>query len=385
MAKRWMPKLRTAALWSLAAILVVVSGAFVVAWSGLYNVAASEGHWAVTRAFLEFALRSSVRTHSLGITPPPLDDTDLVRLGAGHFDSGCTPCHGAPGAPRSPIVRQMLPAPPMLSEAVQHWRDRELFWIVQNGLKYTGMPAWVAPQRGDEIWAMVAFLRRLPELDAAAYRELAGGDRPQRPGSLAGLTDSRAQDAAVASCARCHGDADSAPASAYVPRLAGQSVGYLRMALRQYAEGARRSGIMQPIAARLGRDEIRRLAEHYSTSPPAGMDVPPMPPDRIERGRSIATGGVPAEGIPPCLACHGGSAREIFPRLAGQHAPYMVNQLKLWQRGLRDDSVTGAIMAVIARRLSLQQIEDVAAYFATLQNDAAHGGIRRDASQASTP
>jgi cytochrome c553 len=163
------------------------------------------------------------------------------------------------------------------------------------------------------------------------------------------------------------------------------SASYLGLALKQYAEGVRHSGIMQPIAARLGSDERHRLAQYYSRLPPAVSDIPSMPADAIERGRSIATAGVPAEDIPPCLACHGRSGRETFPRLAGQHAPYTVNQLKLWQQGLRDDSVTGAIMAPIARRLSPGQIEDVAAYFATLADDAGHTGISRDASRASTP
>jgi cytochrome c553 len=376
-----MPELRTAALWSLAAAAFVIAAGFVVAWSGVYSVAASEGHWAVTRAFLEFAMRSSVRTHSLGIEAPALADADLIRLGGAHFDSGCAPCHGAPGAPSSPIVRQMLPAPPMLSDAVQRWSPRELFWIVKNGLKYTGMPAWVAPHRDDEIWAIVAFLRHLPELDAAAYDAIVRADSPQRLSSLSGAEDSRT----IERCARCHGDGASAPSSAYVPKLTGLSAAYLKMALRQYAEGVRHSGIMQPIAVRLDGDEIHRLAQYYSRRPSVRIDVPSMPPDRITRGRSIATAGVPAEGIPPCLACHGRSAREVFPQLAGQQAPYIANQLKLWQRGLRDDSVTGAIMAPIARRLSSQQIQDVAAYFATLRDDAGRSGIRRDASQVSTP
>jgi cytochrome c553 len=384
MAERWTPGLRAAALWSVAAGVLVIVAGFLVAWSGVYSVAASEGHWAVTRSFLEFAMRSSVRTHSLGIASPHLDDTDLIRLGAGHFDSGCAPCHGAPGVPASPIARQMLPAPPLLSEAVRHWSPRELFWIVKNGLKYTGMPAWVAPHRDDEIWAVVAFLRRLPELDAAAYDAIVRADLPQRLGSLSGTEDSPTE-MAIASCARCHGDGASAPASAYVPRLAGMSAAYLRLAMKQYAAGVRHSGIMQPIAARLSSGEMHRLAQYYSRPSPVGSGIPSMPSDAIERGRSIATAGVPAEDVPPCLACHGRGGREIFPRLAGQQAPYIVNQLKLWQRGLRDDSVTGAIMAPIARRLSPRQIEDVAAYFATLPDDAGHSGIPRNASQASTP
>ena len=158
--------------------LVLLAGLFVA--SGLYNVAARTGHWEITRAFLEFALRRSVATHSLGTEVPPLDDRDLVALGAGHFASGCAPCHGAPDRPANPIVRQMLPQPPDLSHAAQNWRDRELFWIVRNGLKYTGMPAWAAPQRVDEVWSVVAFLRQLPAMTPGRYAEMTRGDPPGR-------------------------------------------------------------------------------------------------------------------------------------------------------------------------------------------------------------
>jgi len=79
---------------------------------------------------------------------------------------------------------------------------------------------------------------------------------------------------------------------------------------------------------------------------------------------------VPERGIPPCLVCHGAGAAAIFPRLAGQHAPYLAGQLRLWQRGLRAGSVTGAIMAPVAKRLEAAQIEDVAAYFASLPDNA---------------
>ena len=107
---------------------------------------------------------------------PALDNPDLVRLGAAHFHGGCAFCHGAPGIPVSPIARHMLPSPPDLATSMRPWKDEELFWIVQHGIKYTGMPGWVALERADEIWAVVAFLKRMPTLDC---RELQRA-RPRR-------------------------------------------------------------------------------------------------------------------------------------------------------------------------------------------------------------
>ena len=116
--------------------------------------------------FLAFGMRNSVELRAMAITPPPLDNPDLVRLGAGHFHGGCAFCHGAPGIPVSPIARHMLPSPPDLTTSMRPWTDEELFWIVQHGIKYTGMPGWVALEREDEIWAVVAFLKRMPSIDA---------------------------------------------------------------------------------------------------------------------------------------------------------------------------------------------------------------------------
>ena len=104
-----MPRLKTAIAWFAVGATALIAGAFLFAWSGLYSVAASRGHWAALDAILEFAMRSSVRTHALGIDVPDLDDPALVERGAGHFQGGCAPCHGAPGRVSSPIVHAMLP------------------------------------------------------------------------------------------------------------------------------------------------------------------------------------------------------------------------------------------------------------------------------------
>src|SRR3989337_1213280 len=106
-------------------------------------------------------MRKSVETHSSDIEVPPLDDPALARRGAGHYAASCAPCHGAPGVARSAVTKAMTPPPPYLPEQVPAWQDAELFWIVRHGVKFTGMPAWPALQRSDEVWAMVAFLRRL--------------------------------------------------------------------------------------------------------------------------------------------------------------------------------------------------------------------------------
>lgn len=361
----------------LGAVLLLLSLAGALfAWSGLYSVAASRGHWPVTDWILAFGMRQSVETHSIGLSAPPLDDPDLIRLGAGHFYGGCAYCHGAPGTPISPIARQMLPSPPELSKAAPHWSSAELFWIVKHGIKYTGMPSWVAIERDDEVWAVVAFLRRLPGLDAAQYRELALG--AVRIPAQSGRNIAAAESAydAVAACARCHGADEHGPISRLVPRLHGQSVAYLTQALQAYARGQRLSGIMQPVASALEPDEIGKVAAYYAGLTLRARDQQAESDQSVDAGRVLALRGVPETGIPPCVACHGQQALATYPRLAGQNAAYMIGQLRLWQRGADALSDHAAIMVPIARRLSEQQIKDVSAYFAALDPAVAHEAQR---------
>jgi cytochrome c553 len=362
----------------LAGLIAVAAAILLFAWSGLYSVAASRGHWTIVEWFLAFGMRRSVETHSLGLVAPALDNGDLVRLGAAHFHSGCAYCHGAPGTPISPVAKHMLPSPPELSQVVENWSPTELFWIVKHGIKYTGMPGWTALERDDEVWAVVAFLKRLPTLDAIAYRELALGpvSVPNQSGEQ--IATAQAPNDAVSACARCHGAATTGPMSRWVPILHGQSAEYLAMALRAYAAGQRRSGIMQPAAAALDPPEIPKVAAYY-----AGLQQPQRTPttavhaDNLEAGRILATTGMAHVGVPACATCHSEGALPAYPRLAGQSADYMIRQLRLWKRNVNVETDLAAIMAPIAQRLDDQQIEDVAAYFANLRQ----GGAQRERRQ----
>ncbi len=337
-------------------------------WSGVYSVAASRGHWAVMEWFLTFAMRNSVKTHAYGIEVPPLDNADLVTLGAGHFHSGCAFCHGAPDVRIGPIAQSMLPPPPDLATQMRPWRDRELFWIIKNGIKYTGMPAWAAQQRDDEVWALVAFLRRLPTLDATSYRALALGGLRIPPQSGRALATTESTSAATGACARCHGAERDGPDSGLVPILHGQPLEFLTTALEAYANRRRASGIMQPVAGDLARDEMDRVAGYYAglLPPPRPLDVLPAATAAISRGRALAEQGNPAARVPACIGCHAAQALRTYPRLAGQNTAYMANRLRLWKGGRAPGTDGEAIMAPIARALTDGQIDDISAYFASL-------------------
>ena len=353
-----------------ALALLAASGGVLVAWSGLYSVAASEGHWVIIDRFLRFGMMNSVETHAPDVEPPPFDDADLIRLGAAHYYAGCAYCHGAPGSSITPVAQHMLPAPPDLTSHVSLWTDQELFWLVKHGLKYTGMPGWPVQDRDDEVWAVVAFLRQMPDMTQQTYRGLALAEVEAEPQGGEEIARGSAPDA-VSACARCHGDETGPPKSELVPVLHGQPRDMLENALRDYLSGERSSGIMQTAASGLSSDEVAELAAYY-----AGLEPPRRTTDTAAlsgHGRELAESGDPARRIPACMSCHSESALPVYPRLAGQNARYIASRLKAWQAGQTDRTDTAAIMVPIARLLTDDDIAAVSDYFSSLPPAAGAG------------
>lgn len=366
---------KTLILWLAGIALAGAALGALVMVSGIVSVAASSGHWKITEWVLHFAMRRSVATHSLPVAAPDLDDPAMVLRGAGHYAAGCAPCHGGPGVERSPVAPAMTPPPPFLPPSIPTWENDELFWIVKHGVKFTAMPAWPTQARDDEVWSMVAFLRRLPELNPAAYRHLTMGPVAENAAPADGAADLRRLldpfGEALTNCARCHGVDGNGRGEGAFPRLAGQREDYLVRTLRAFASGERASGFMRVAAATLTDEQMRELARHFAEAPPRGAARQPEPsPSLVAEGRAIAFEGLPARGVPPCRACHGPAAGHptlaVYPRLAGQVEGYLAAQLELFRHGERGGTAFAPIMRVIAGRLTPEQARAAAAYYATL-------------------
>jgi cytochrome c553 len=245
---------------------------------------------------------------------------------------------------------------------VFQWSPRQLYWIVRNGQKYTGMPAWIAPGRADEVWPVVSFLTRMPDLDADAYREHAG-IADGRPALGLGLGGSRER---LDVCTRCHGAPGAAAPISIVPQLSSQSRAYLERALRDYADGRRPSGYMQLVAAMLDDEEMRALAAAYAETAAPRASAQAVPADLLRRGEAIAREGLPAKGVPACLACHVNARNPAFPQVLGLSAPYIEQQLRLFREGKRNATTYGPIMKAVASRLDDGDIAAVGAWLAAM-------------------
>jgi cytochrome c553 len=249
----------------------------------------------------------------------------------------------------------MVPNPPYLPEGLSGWKDAELFYVVKHGMKFTGMPAWPAQQRDDEVWAMVAFLRVFPDLNAEEYGQLAGR----------GSTESMAT-APRFNCRQCHGDDGLGRGENAFPRLAGQSSDYLFLTLQAFASGQRHSGIMEPISAELSPEEMRELADYFSKLPKPPSTLAPAQAEAFQRGREIAERGIPAQRVPSCIDCHGpglSSRNPNYPSHSGQYADYLVSQLELFKNRLRGGTDYAHLMEGVAANLNAQQMQDLAAYY----------------------
>ncbi|OAN76891.1 class I triheme cytochrome c [Sulfitobacter sp. EhC04] len=337
-------------LLTLAALAVcgVIATAAVVGF-GLYNVSARQGHLPGVGWVLHTTFKQSVRLRAPEAKEVPDDITspDRIKLGALHFQSACAFCHAAPGQPRSATALSMNPPPPHISEAVLQWEPQHMFWIVEQGVKMSGMPHWPADGRGDEIWSVVAYLNAVPDMTAQDQTALAGDG------------------SGAVRCSACHGE-EGKSVNTYVPRLDILTPDQITQALVQYRDGTRRSGIMQEAASGLSDAQIDRIAGRYGVAQVASAQAADAA-ETDHAGARLAMRGTDA--VPACTQCHGpGRAADapIAPVLAGQSRAYMESQLKLWRDGQRGGGVRAKLMTKAAQNLSDAEITTLADWFAGL-------------------
>jgi len=99
------------------------------------------------------------------LSNPVPDTPDAVKEGGEHFQHHCQICHGLDGHNTGvPFAsKSSPPVPDLASSSIQHYTDGQLKWIVQNGVRFSGMPAWQGILEEDEMWRVVLYLRHLPE------------------------------------------------------------------------------------------------------------------------------------------------------------------------------------------------------------------------------
>ena len=138
--------------------------------SGITNVSAENQDKGLVKWVLSTASDRSIERHAKGIDVPPLGDSAQVAMGFEHYQEMCVTCHGAPGVDRSEIGKGLNPHAPNLSKSTGDMSDAELYWVLKNGIKMTGMPSFGKTHSEEQLWAMVSFVKKLPEMTEEQYQ-----------------------------------------------------------------------------------------------------------------------------------------------------------------------------------------------------------------------
>lgn len=175
-----------------------------------------------------------------------------------------------------------------------------------------------------------------------------------------------AKGAAIATtvCVACHA-ADGNSVMPANPKLAGQHAEYLAKQLKNFKAGTRANPVMGPMAGTLSEDDVANLSAYFAAQAPKGGSAKSNGPG--SEGEKIYKGGVAGKSVPACAACHGANGAGIpvqFPRVAGQHAEYLTNQLKAFRSGERANA---PMMKTIAAKMSDQEIAAAADYMQGLK------------------
>ena len=159
-------------------IFLAIFGIFSVVSSGVINVGADQERSPMISNFLETARNRSIESASKDITVPDLDQPNMISSGGADYKDMCAGCHLSPGVEKTDLSEGLYPKPPNFTKAevVERYHSKagaqQSFWAIKHGIMASGMPAWGASHDDDRMWAMVAFIRSLPELDEAQYTML---------------------------------------------------------------------------------------------------------------------------------------------------------------------------------------------------------------------
>lgn len=169
----------------------------------------------------------------------------------------------------------------------------------------------------------------------------------------------RAEKIVSGSCFLCHGE-NGESSSEIFPKLAGQHANYIAKQLENFKTGMRKSTAMADMSGRLSSDEMLALGRYFETQKTSQESVKDA--ELASVGRYIFNSGNRFSGVPACASCHGkdGLGTANLPRLAGQYASYIENQLKLFNQ--RERTNDNAVMHAIVSKMSPLEMAAVAEY-----------------------
>ena len=175
--------LRDAIISIVVVVLVIWIAAYARLRAGALSADVQPG--AIERAVAARIVRLSIPRDADRQSNPFAADTSAWRGAVDHYEDHCAACHGRDGRGRTDIGENMYPRVPDLADArIQAMSDGALFHIIQNGVRWTGMPAWKREHSPEETWRLVSLIRKVPSLTPEELDSLrkASGAKPDSPG-----------------------------------------------------------------------------------------------------------------------------------------------------------------------------------------------------------
>ena len=167
----WKPK------WVLLVLfIVIVVGTAFVFRSMIRHGFSARDHPSAAEAFVAHRMRHwAVPAKAREMKNPFADSAEAVAAGRMHFADHCALCHGNDGRGKTEIGRNLYPkVPDMWAKETQELSDGEIFYIIKNGVRMTGMPAWGEDTPEDDVssWQLVSFIRHVPWITPKELEEM---------------------------------------------------------------------------------------------------------------------------------------------------------------------------------------------------------------------
>jgi len=167
-----------------AVTLVIVVGAISLIWikKMAKGFSARQQPSAMETVMARMAREMAIPADAKNQKNPFAPTAEVLTDARHHFADHCAICHGNDGSGKTEIGRNLYPkAPDMRMPATQNLTDAEIYYVIHNGIRLTGMPAWGGPDKDDDSWKLALFIRHLPQLTPEEVSEMESLN-PRGPG-----------------------------------------------------------------------------------------------------------------------------------------------------------------------------------------------------------
>jgi len=139
-------------------LMVFIAAFIIFICSGAYDVSQLSPHNAITKWAINTAKEKSISKRIENIKAPEMNDTSMIIEGFTHYNEMCSTCHGGPGISPDELSKGLYPPPPKFYKSNDMPEPAEAFWVIKNGIKFTGMPGFGPTHDDAKIWAITDFL-----------------------------------------------------------------------------------------------------------------------------------------------------------------------------------------------------------------------------------